>query len=91
MTYTVELTNIADKQFKKLNKKQQDRINEALINLCGFFEGKSSKKPDVKVLSGKYRGLLRMRVGEYRIIFSMNAARYIILIIQIVPRGKAYR
>jgi mRNA interferase RelE/StbE len=91
MTYTVELTNLADKQFQRLNEKQQDRINEALINLCEFCERKTNKKPYFKALSGKYTGLLRMRVGEYRIIFSMNAAKFIILVIQIVPRGKAYK
>ncbi len=88
---SVDYTNVADKQLQKLNKKQQDRINEALINLCEFLEEKSSKKPDVKALSGKYRGLLRVRVGEYRIIVSMNAARFIILIIRIVLQGNAFR
>ncbi len=63
MSYIVELTNTADKQLEKLDQKQQGRINNALLDLCEFYDGVSNKKPDIKPLTGKYDGLLRLRVG----------------------------
>ena len=62
MSYIVELTNTADKQLEKLDQKQQDRINNALLDLCEFYDGLSNKKPDVKPLTGKYDGLLNLSV-----------------------------
>jgi len=91
MSYIVELTNAADKQLEKLDQKQQRRINNALLDLCEFYDGLSKKKPDIKPLTGKYNGLLRLRVGSYRVIFQLKGGQFLVLVIQIVKRGDAYR
>jgi len=91
MNYIVELTNTADKQLEKLDQKQQDRINNSLLDLCEFYDGVSNKKPDIKPLTGKYNGLLRLRVGSYRVIFQLKGGQFVVLVIQIVKRGDAYR
>ncbi len=49
------------------------------------------EKPDVKSLSGKYYGLLRLRVGDYRVIFQVRGDEFVILVVQIIKRGDAYR
>jgi mRNA interferase RelE/StbE len=51
----------------------------------------SKKKPDIKPLTGKYNGLLRLRVGSYRVIFQLKGGRFLVLVIQIVESGDAYR
>jgi len=91
MSYIVELTNAADKQLEKLDQKQQSRINNALLDLCEFYDGLSKKKADIKPLTGKYNGLLRLRVGSYRVIFQLKGGQFVVLVIQIVKRGDAYR
>ena len=47
--------------------------------------------PDVKSLHGKYRGFFRLRVGSYRVIFRVEKEQLIILIVDVVPRGNAYK
>ena len=42
-----------------------------------------------KKLSGELRGLMRLRVGEYRVIFRAEQPRTI-LVISVLPRGGAY-
>ena len=91
MSYIVELTNTADRQFEKLDQKQQSSISNVLLDLCEFYDGVSKKKPDIKPLTGKYNGLLRLRVGSYRVIFQLKGGRFLVLVIQIVESGDAYR
>lgn len=44
---------------------------------------------DIKKLQGSYE-YYRLRVGNFRIIFSKNDKNLIILIIEIGPRGEIY-
>ncbi|WGS66083.1 type II toxin-antitoxin system RelE/ParE family toxin [Marinitoga aeolica] len=91
MSYIVKLTKKAKKSMNKLDKATKDRINKALINLIDYYDGKNVSEPDVKILKGKYFGLLRLRVGNYRIIFKLEENELIILILEIVARGSAYK
>ena len=54
-------------------------------------KGKQVLAPDLKQLHGKYRGLLRLRTGSWRIIFKMEADRLVVLVFDVVKRGNAYR
>ena len=45
---------------------------------------------DIKPLKG-HDGLLRLRVGKYRIIYSIDNGRWIILVIDIDSRGQIYK
>ena len=44
-----------------------------------------------KPLKGKFKNLLSLRVGNYRIIYTLNEERKEILIITIEHRKSAYR
>ena len=39
MSYIVELTNTTDRQFEKLDQKQQSSISNVLLDLCEFYDG----------------------------------------------------
>jgi len=69
----------------------QERVEEAFRQLIDYHSGTSNKMPDVKKLQGKYRGLFRLQIGDYRAIFKVERNQPIILVIDIVPRGNAYR
>ena len=91
MTYRVQLTNRAHKAIEALGHGARERINQSLDRLLSYYEGRDVPQPDVKALRGKYRGLLRLRVGDWRIIFKIEAGSFIILLVDIVGRGGAYR
>jgi len=44
-----------------------------------------------KPLSGKYQGLWRFRVGNYRIICRFDDGKRIILVLEIGHRGEVYK
>ena len=91
MSYEIRLTKRAKKHLDKLGKDTRDRINSAFKNLVAYYNGESVSIPDLKMLQGKYNGLLRLRVGDLRVIFRMEMDSLAILIIDIVPRGNAYK
>ncbi|HNU62620.1 type II toxin-antitoxin system RelE family toxin [Mesotoga prima] len=91
MSYRISFTRSSKSQHEKLDTTVKDRIDKSFRQLVDYYDGKASKKPDVKGLSGKYYGLLRLRVGDYRIIFQVRGEEFVILVVQIVKRGDAYR
>ena len=63
--YTVLVTNRFKRSFKTLPKNIQRRIYEAILLL--------TEKPYIGTkLTGELAGLLRLRIGEYRIIYITN-------------------
>lgn len=91
MKYRVQLTKNAAKSIKKLGKDTKVRINKALRAMLDYYEGTESYEPDLKQLKGKYKGLLRLRVGDLRVIFKMDGINLIILVLEVVKRGDAYK
>ena len=49
------------------------------------------RRLDIRKLRGEWRGFLRMRVGDIRIIFKIDFNTKIIYIYHIHYRGKAYK
>ena len=86
--YELLLSNHAVKQFHQLEKKLQERIKKAL---CKLEQDPFNKRSgcDIKELhrnkSPKYS---RLRVGDYRIIFTIQKRK--IKITEILHRKKAY-
>jgi mRNA interferase RelE/StbE len=85
-TYRILVTNRFEKDFKKLPKAVQERVSEilALVERNPFaFE----------VLSGEFRGLRKVRVGDYRLIYridSENESRVVRLLF-VAHRRSVYR
>jgi len=48
------------------------------------------ENPQVKALTGELKGFYRLRIGNYRIIFSLLPKEKIIALVNIFPRGNAY-
>ena len=91
MKYEVRWTKPARKDLGKYEKGLRNKINEALRNLILYLNGAKTKKPDVKKLQGKFKGFMRLRVGEYRVIFQMRKNEFIILVIKVDKRGDVYK
>ncbi len=77
----------AKKDFEKLPKPAQKIIREKLKILS---QNPQLLGNNIKPLKGKYKGLKRLRVGKYRVVFEERENKLIILIIRIAHRGEIY-
>lgn len=80
MNFNIQYNKSCLKYLKKLDKTNRLRIIKSINEL---------PLGDVKRLQGDNPNY-RLRVGDYRIVFSKDNAKCIILIIEIKPRGEVY-
>ncbi|TAL32731.1 MAG: type II toxin-antitoxin system RelE/ParE family toxin [Spirochaetes bacterium] len=83
----VQLTDKAVKQLEKIavdNKADAARI----VEKTGGFAGNPRRKHDVKKLKGQFEELFRLRVGDYRVIFTIQED--IMIVVGIKRRQGAY-
>jgi len=89
MNWIVEIKPSALKQYKKLDSVLKERIKQALNTL------QTSDDPfnlsNVKALVGTLKGDYRLRIGDYRILFTPDEKESIIYVYAILPRGNAYK
>jgi mRNA interferase RelE/StbE len=85
MTYQVEFTKQAAKQFRSLPDLAQQRIIPKVDALSIDPRSSGSVK-----LAGE-ENLYRIRVGDYRIIYSIEDDLLVILVVKIAHRREVYR
>lgn len=88
-TWRIEVKPSAEKRFHKLDKTTRRRILEALREI------EEAEYPlrhaQVRALTGELLGDYRLRVGDWRILFTPDTATKTLHVYAIVPRGEAYR
>ena len=85
VTYGIELTKKAEKQFKKLDKDSQKRIAKKIDALA-----RTPRPNGMKKLSGE-DDVYRIREGDYRIVYAIQDSKLIILVVKIGHRRDVYR
>ncbi|MBO6280239.1 MAG: type II toxin-antitoxin system RelE/ParE family toxin [Bacilli bacterium] len=88
MIYTVEFTESAKKDLKKLDTYTQKII---LLWLNKNLQGCENPKAHGKLLSANRAGEWRYRIGDYRIIALIENNKLIILVIAIGHRKDIYK
>ena len=84
--YKVVLADEAIKQYKKQNDETKRRINKCIDNLQeNPFFGLHIKK-----LHGELEGSYRYRIGNIRVVYSIDILQKIVKIYAIKPRGDIY-
>ena len=86
MTYQILFTPRAKKELSKLPTDVRVRIIKALETLT-----ENPISPGVTKLSLKEENLYRIRVGDYRVIFSIENNKLIILVVKVGHRREVYR
>ena len=86
MKYAVEILPSALKELGKLDKRLRKRIDTHIRALAEV-----PRPPGVAAMQGASKGLFRIVVGNYRIIYEINDERLIVLIIKIGHRREVYR
>ena len=84
MTYTVELLPSARRELAALPKDVQRRLANRIDGLREVPRPSASRQ-----LQGEDR-LYRLRVGEYRVIYSIEDRRLVILVVRVGHRRDVY-
>ena len=80
--YRIEFTSAAARQVRKLDRPARTRLLESLA---------SSPRPDgVKKLAST-ENAWRIRVGDYRIIYSIEDDVLVVTVVRVAHRREAYR
>ncbi len=83
MKYTIIIEKLAEKFIIKLPKPEKERVLQAIYKLP---DGN-----DIKQLKGKKsKGMYRLRVSDYRIIYTISNEKLIIHVIDAGNRGQIY-
>ena len=82
MTWTVELSKQAERQLERIHGPELTRIISAIDLLA-----ENPRAGGTKALQGKHRGRFRRRVGNWRIIFTIDDGILRVDIIEILRRS----
>ena len=83
--YTVELSPAAVRQLRKLEGPNRKRILRAIAGLAD-----DPRPSGVKALVGVPHAL-RIRVGDYRIVYEVHDGRLVVLVLALGHRREVYR
>jgi mRNA interferase RelE/StbE len=84
-SYEIEISRSAEKQLRRLPRREQGRIVQAILPLANDPLPRGARK-----LSG-YDDVFRIRVGHYRILYSVSSRKLVIIILKIGHRRDVYR
>ena len=85
MAYDVKITASAVKAMKRVDKPDQDRIRTALSALA------DNPRPQRAVKLQGAEDLYRVRVGQYRIVYTVDDEIVTVLVVKIGHRSDIYR
>ena len=81
--YKIVIERLAEKFIMKLPRPEKERVLRAIWNL--------PEEGDIKRLKGRRNeGFYRLRVGDYRIIYTVDHGEFIVLVIDAGNRGEIY-
>lgn len=87
MRYSVQFTDCAEKQIRKLDKYTRTIIYNWLNK---HLEGTENPYSSGRALTGGATGLWRYRIGDYRLVCTIENSKLIILVLEIGHRSKVY-
>jgi mRNA interferase RelE/StbE len=83
--YSLEISRTAEKQLRRLSAAARRRVARAMVAL-----GDDPWPPGSRKLMG-YDDVFRIRVGVYRILYSVSGRQLVIIILKIGHRKDIYR
>ena len=84
--YKVRLSIEAEKVFAKSDRALAKKLARCFRNL----ENSPRFHPNIKPLKGSYSGYYRYRVGDYRVVYSIEDELVVVNLILIAHRSKVY-
>ena len=87
MAWTVEVSDYAEKQLRKLDKTIQKRLLDWLEDR---IEGCKNPRHFGEPLRGEMAGLWRYRIGDYRVICEIQDKQLVVLALAVGHRREIY-
>ena len=84
--YRIEFDRRVKKDLKSVNAQEINRIKAAISDLA-----KNPRPPGYKKLKGKKREFFRIRVGDYRVVYTVEDNVLLIVIVRVGHRREIYR
>jgi len=84
--YRIEYTKKADKNLKKIKAKTRFKIFDAIYDIS---QGNTQNK-DIKKLKNE-DDMYRLRMGQYRILYTYMFLELVVLVIDVDVRGNVYK
>ena len=85
--WEIVLTRPANRVYDKAGESMRQRLDNCFEDL----EQNPLYGNNIKPLTGQLKGLLRYRVGDWRVIYRLLKKTMKVEIIAILPRGDAYK
>lgn len=83
--YAVLLTNVATRFFEDADAPLQKKLDRCFVQLAA----EPHHHPNIKPLAGRYRGLLRYRVGDWRVVYEIREPDRV-MVLDIAHRREVY-
>lgn len=84
-SYSVEVTRTAEKQLRRIAKRDRSRVLDAIEAL-----GTKPRPEGARKLQG-YEDIYRVRVGKYRIVYEVIDDRVVVIVLKVGHRKDIYR
>lgn len=88
MAWIIRISNIAERQLRKLDRQVQERILDWLEER---IEGCKDPRHFGEPLKGDRAGFWRYRIGDYRIICDIQDRKVVVLVLTIGHRKEIYK
>ena len=85
VSHEVEISRAAERQLRKLSREDQERVSRAMLALADDPFPRGARK-----LAG-YDDVFRVRVGQYRILYSVSVNKLIVVVLKPGHRRDVYR
>ena len=84
MSYSVKIKRSAAKELSRITIPERQRLANAIDRLA-------ENPLTGTALKGELRGLRRIRVGDYRIIYEVQDRQLVVLVVRVRHRREVYR
>ena len=84
MNYAVRIKDSAAKELARIPQPTRGRLTDSI-------DGLGAQPYAGQPLRGGMRGLRRLRVGDYRIVYALYDAEGVALVVRVAHRSSAYR
>jgi len=82
--YNVVITSSAEKNIRRLDNSTKNRVAAAILALA------TEPKPNGSIRIKSEEGVWRIRVGEYRVTYTVDDKSKVLTVIRVGPRGDFY-
>ena len=85
MTYSIEVLPAAERDLRKVHPQMRARIRGAVLKLAV-----DPRPPGARALKDR-PGFLRVRIGDYRVIYTIKDDVLRVVVVRVGHRGEVYR